>query len=734
MLYVIVFPAKVCIGGFGVSTVLAPQALLPKMKGKKSKWLYGGAAIVVALGGAFAYTQTSNRTIPIAAFDRHTVTYGNVTETVGASGTVQVPNAVQLNFSGVSGTLKTVNVAIGQTVTKGQTLATLDDATQRIQIEVAQAGVLQSQGNVTQARSKLTQAREKATQATIALAQASVNKARETLSGAKTQLQDQITLYQDRASANQQLISAQNTVQEQYSALQSAQINVKKAQLQQQQTLNGNTQQDASSLRDNITVTEQAVNSANQQLSLAESNLSLLQQALQSAEQTLTTDTQGSASSAQIQADENAVRQSQQSYNSGESAILQNQNSVQNAQLSLVNAEKALADAQPSSNTVVAQLANNSVAVAQSQLNQSQIQYESAKANLRVIQTIYNDRNSAKQQVDNAKNAVQQDQIGLQSAIASYDQTVQPPDPNTITADQAAVLTSEASYQSAKAQLQSAQLAESETVLTAPFSGMIAQVNGVAGEASSSSQPLIVLDQGSQASLQLDIQVPESSIGSIKAKEAVNITATTYPGKTFAGEITVVYPTPTVVSNVTMYTVMASIQNVGSELKPGMTVNVSINTQTAFHVVVIPAISLVQQGVIEGVYVIGKRTPGAFFRKRGTGGGTGFSGSGGSFGGGGGSSGTTGTTGGAGGFRGRGAGSNTPYGNQVYFQPIQTGIFGIDTIQVTSGLKAGQQILLVPPSSSSSSTSSSSTSGRGLGGGLGGGLGRGGLGRAGFGG
>lgn len=747
-----------------MSAVIEPQIVLPVRKKGRNRWIYGSLAVAIVLGGsAIAYIKMDNHTISVPVSDLYTVGYGSVTQTVSATGTVQAPEAVNLSFTGASGVISTLPVQVGQTVQPGQIVATLEDASQQIAVTTAKASLQQAQGNLVQAQAKLAQVQEPPTAPTLAVARAAVAKARSTLAGARLQYQDQLAIYNNRSSAQSQLLSAQNSVTEEAAAVEAARINLQKAKLEEQESENGGTPQDISVLRDEVTVAEQAITSADQELSLAQQNLSITQQTLQAAEQTLSTDVQNSASAAQIQADESAVRQAQQSYNSGESAVIQSETSLTNAQSGLVTAEKNLADAQPASNTTDAQLATNAVTTAQVQLQQAQIQYSAAKQNLLVNKAVYNDRLSAKQSVDNAANAVQQDQIGLQSATASLQETEQPPDPATIEADQAAVLSAQAAVQSAQAQIESAQLGVQNTVLRSPIAGVVTAISGEPGEALSGSGPVVTINENTGATVTLNIQVPESEIGSVKAGEAISATATAYPTDSFTGEIAQVYPMPQVVSDVTEYTVMATLSDPHHQLLTGMTTNVSIDTQTAKHTIVVPALSLTQLGSIEGVYVLnsgkGKRSAASFaayFHHHGgkggsfsgfggggfSGGGgtTGFSGGAGSAsggsstafaGGGGTSAGTFGSGGGSGGFR---SALQTPYGNQVRFQPVTVGLFGTSTVQVTAGLTPGEQILLVPPSSAASAASGTSSTGRGFGGGGFGGGFAGGFGHGGFGG
>lgn len=708
--------------------------------------MYGGIALVVAAGGAaFAYARAHPAAETVPAADIYQVGYGNVTQTVGASATVQAPTVLTLGFNGGSGVLQSVNVQIGQTVRRGQVLATLDDASQQIQVMAARAGVMQAQANLTQAEAKLTETEQPATPATISAAQASVAKSRVALAGAEQQLKYDIALYKDRTSSRQQLLSAQNAVTEQKAALQIAQVNMQKAKLQETAALNGSTPQDISVLRNDVTLAEQAIGAANQQLALAQSNLAILQQSLQVAQQNLANDIQSKASATQIQSDEGAVRQAQQGLNGGEGALIQNQSAVQNAQAALVNAEKALADAQPSNGTTAAKIAQNAYDLAQVSLHQSDVQYQAAVASLAVSRAIYNDRIAQQQQVSNARNAVAQAQTGVQGAVAALRETVQPPSAATIIQAKAAVQSAQGSLTSATAQLDTAELAIADMVLKSPIPGVVTQVSGMVGESIGSGATLVTVQQATQGNLQLNIQVPESEIGSVRKGAKVTVTATAYPGQTFGGTITQVYPTPAIVSNVTEYTVLASVHNVNGELQPGMTADGVIAAKTVNHAVVVNPISLVQFGSIQGVYVVGKapaaRSGG---RRQFFGGGAGAAGSrgkgfggGGAFAGGGAGSGAFAGAGGAGGgaFAGGGAGARagglrgpqTPYGNNVYFQPVQVGLLGATTVQVVSGLHAGEKILLVPPASAASAASGTGA-GQGAAGGGGGGRGFGGRG------
>jgi HlyD family secretion protein len=244
---------------------------------------------------------------------------------------------------------------------------------------------------------------------------------------------------------------------------------------------------------------------------------------------------------------------------------------------------------------------------------------------------------------------------------------------------------------------------------------------------------------GSSGALQANIQVSESDIGQVKAGEPIQVTVPAYPNATFTGKILQVYPVPQVSSSVTDYTVIGSLNDPQHQLMAGMTASTNIQTGQASHVITIPTLALQQLGNLEGVYVYtgshasspsssssgtgsfgggkGKRNFQGIGKGNGSGSSSGkvtsFSNSGGTSSSSASGSGNSGGFTGGSGFSGRFS-SNLPKG--VYFQSVQVGLFGATNVEITSGLKAGEQILLALPTSSSvgSATGQSGTGGGGF--------------------
>ncbi len=135
------------------------------------------ALLLVGGGGAFALTRQGNsaaptlRTVPASL--------QTMQQTVTSTGTIEPATQADLSFQ-QSGTVQTVPVHVGEHVTKGQTLATIDGATLRSQVTLAQAQVTQARTQVT-AASGGTATQVASANAQLAAAQAKLSSAQSAL-------------------------------------------------------------------------------------------------------------------------------------------------------------------------------------------------------------------------------------------------------------------------------------------------------------------------------------------------------------------------------------------------------------------------------------------------------------------------------------------------------------------------------------------------------------------------
>lgn len=88
------------------------------------------------------------------------------------------------------------------------------------------------------------------------------------------------------------------------------------------------------------------------------------------------------------------------------------------------------------------------------------------------------------------------------------------------------------------------------------------------------------------------VSVDEADIGGVKEKQKVKFSVDAYPSREFEGEITQLRLNSAVVNGVVSYEAVVEVQNNTLLLRPGMTANASIITDTLKHVTVIPNAAL----------------------------------------------------------------------------------------------------------------------------------------------
>ncbi len=166
----------------------------------------------------------------------------------------------------------------------------------------------------------------------------------------------------------------------------------------------------------------------------------------------------------------------------------------------------------------------------------------------------------------------------------------------------------------AKAEVLAAQVQLQESVIVAPFDGIITQRYASAGafvtptttaskegQATSTSVVAIAKD------LEVKAKVPEIDIGKISTGQQVEITADAYPDQKFRGAVRIVAPEAVVEQNVTSFEVRLSIDDDRqSALKSGMNVNTSFVGKPAPRSLMVPTVSIVRSKGKDGILVPGK--------------------------------------------------------------------------------------------------------------------------------
>jgi HlyD family secretion protein len=163
----------------------------------------------------------------------------------------------------------------------------------------------------------------------------------------------------------------------------------------------------------------------------------------------------------------------------------------------------------------------------------------------------------------------------------------------------------------AEAQLRQQQVELQDTIIRAPFRGIVTQRYATLGayvspaisassNASATSTSIIALAKG----LEVLANVPEVDISKIKRGQKVKILVDAYPNETFSGHVRLVSPEAVVDQNVTSFQVHVDIDRGKEKLRSGMNVSeVTFIGEEIPHALLIPQEVIVTQRGKTGVWV-----------------------------------------------------------------------------------------------------------------------------------
>jgi HlyD family secretion protein len=172
-----------------------------------------------------------------------------------------------------------------------------------------------------------------------------------------------------------------------------------------------------------------------------------------------------------------------------------------------------------------------------------------------------------------------------------------------------------AEVQRAKAELAQYQVQFNNTIIRAPFSGIITRRFAQAGEfvtpttAASSgegatSTSIVELSSG----LEIEAKVPEANIAKIQKGQSVEIHTDAQPNQVVQGQVQLITPRAISENNITSFRVKIVILTGQQALKPEMNVRIAIQSQPIRNARLIPLAAVMNQGKEQNiVYVLGKK-------------------------------------------------------------------------------------------------------------------------------
>jgi HlyD family secretion protein len=172
----------------------------------------------------------------------------------------------------------------------------------------------------------------------------------------------------------------------------------------------------------------------------------------------------------------------------------------------------------------------------------------------------------------------------------------------------------EAAVESAQAALKQVEVQFVDTILTAPFDGIITQKYAVEGAfvtpttsasstASATSTSILAIAQG----LEIVAEVPEVDIGQLQPGQKVRIVADAYPDDVFFGAIKTIAPEAVVEDNVTSFQVKIALMTGQDKLLSKMNVDVTFLGQELNNALVVPTVAIVTQEGEQGVMILNQK-------------------------------------------------------------------------------------------------------------------------------
>jgi HlyD family secretion protein len=178
---------------------------------------------------------------------------------------------------------------------------------------------------------------------------------------------------------------------------------------------------------------------------------------------------------------------------------------------------------------------------------------------------------------------------------------------------QAGVQSAQAQVVQSKAAVSQAELDLSHTIIQSPIDGIVIARSVDVGQtvAASLSSPTVFSIAADLTKMQVSASIDESDIGQIRPQQRATFRVDAYPTEQFAGTVTQVRLQPTIVQNVTTYSVIVDVPNPELKLKPGMTANIAIEVASRTDAVRVPNAALRFRPTPELFAALGQMAPDA---------------------------------------------------------------------------------------------------------------------------
>lgn len=546
--------------------------------------------IIAAVGGGVATVARANSPAPTAAPKTATVTRGSITQTVGVSGSVNASGQARLAFK-TGGKLSQIFVSVGQAVTPGQPLASLDTTDLQSTLSTAQQNLANAQASYAkqQLAASDTQASlldtQKSTANSIANAQTALSKIRSNYAAAKTNFGSLTTGAATDLNTYRTGIDAARTQVDQV-------------------------------LTDIQIYGTSDINNARTQLNSADASLVNAQTyaggILASSLSDYTSARDGLlAAVSQFDSAVNAGQDTSASLAAYQTALLSYNIALSRLQSAIGTVTAPVANAQTSVNNAIASLnTNTSIQITA---------FDTARADLKIAQTTFTNEGlvsgtaSTRLTQSGTPLATITDAVGgsLVNAITAVS-SAQDQAATSLRNAQSAVANIPFNLQAAAVSVQNAQTAVDTAktnldaaTLTAPSAGTVASIANQVGEfvsGGNTNSAFIVLT--STTAMVLHGTIGEADIAKLKLGQVANVTVDAITGSKMTGRITSLDPVATISQGVPVYGVDVSIDVPATGVKAGMTGTANVILASKQNVLTVPNTAIRTVSGQRGVQVL----------------------------------------------------------------------------------------------------------------------------------
>ncbi|HEX2619066.1 MAG TPA: efflux RND transporter periplasmic adaptor subunit, partial [Phototrophicaceae bacterium] len=194
-------------------------------------------------------------------------------------------------------------------------------------------------------------------------------------------------------------------------------------------------------------------------------------------------------------------------------------------------------------------------------------------------------------------------QLQIDSAQASVDQAQAALDDLMAGASDDDLKSAQASLDQAQLQLDDAKTALDDAAITAPFDGVIADVNLTVGQTvSSNTQAISLVDNHL---LHINVAVDEEDITTLQIGQSADVTSDSLPDQTFKATVTQIAPVGTSSDGIVTYNVRLDLADADpAKLYVGMTTDVAIVVGSTANALTVPTEAIQRNGQQEYVEVV----------------------------------------------------------------------------------------------------------------------------------